>query len=233
MIDHVRRTVRCGSLVALLLLGGCARETLFQSNFDAMPINQPPASAQEVGTSNVHGPAGSVIVVPPPVQPSGRWVRVSRPDADSNVAGFQGNLSAFRGDGEYRFSTTMFMPAGSGIATIQFERFGQPVSDLGSFMHIDFTQDNRVRINDNDGAKFGEFPRDAPFIVQVRLNIDASAANAHILLSGAGASGEADHAITGGLHTIARQFGAVRLWMGFPSTGSFNATNINVSRSSD
>lgn len=44
------------------------------------------------------------------------------------------------------------MQAGSGIATIQFEPFGQPVSDVGSFLHIDLMPDNKVRIDDDDAA---------------------------------------------------------------------------------
>src|SRR5215212_9940614 len=111
-------TLRRFPAAALLLLVGCAGETLFQSNFDATPINQPPAHAQQVGTANIHGPAGSVIVVSPPVTPSGKWVRITYPGVQ-DVAGFQGNFSAFRGDGQYDFSATLFMPFGSSVASIQ------------------------------------------------------------------------------------------------------------------
>ncbi len=54
-----------GSLLALVLLGGCAKEKLFQSNFDAMPSNQPPAPAQQVGTVAIDAPADGVHVVDP------------------------------------------------------------------------------------------------------------------------------------------------------------------------
>lgn len=232
-VGSAKRTLRCSSLAALLLLTGCAGETLFQSNFDATPINQPPAHTQQVGTANIDGPAGSVIVVSPPVTPSGKWVQISRPSADSGVAGFQGNFSAFRGDGQYNFSTTVFMPTGAGIATIQFERFGQPPSTLTSFLHIDFMPDNRVRIDDDESTKFGTFPRGQPFIAQVTLNINGSSPNAHIVLGGAGASGTADRNIVPAFHGMARQFGAVRLWMGFPHTGAFDATNVVVTRRTD
>ncbi len=160
------RMLSCGLLAVLILLTGCARETLFKSNFDQTPIGQPPSHAQAVGTANVEGPADSVIVVTPPV----------------------------------------------------------------TFLHLDFMPDNRVRIDDDPGTLFGTFPSDQVFIVQVTLKIDASAATAHTILSGAGASGQADYTVISALHPVARQFGAIRLMMGFPSTGRFDATTIVVTR---
>ena len=220
-----------GLLGACMLLAGCG-ETLFQSNFDSTPANQPPSHTQQVGSANIFGdPPSSVIVVQPPVTPSGKWVQISRPNTQppAPIAGLQGNFSQFRDDGVYTFTATLFMPSGSGLATIQFEPFNQPVSNLTNFLHIDFTQDNHVRIDDNDGTKFGSFPRDQPFIVQVTLNINASP-TAHIVLSGAGASGQADYSILSALRPLARQFGAIRIWMGFPWTGRFQATNLVVKR---
>src|SRR6476646_9638466 len=98
------RRVRASSSALLLiapclLAAACSSETLFQSNFDSTPDNQPPAHAQAVGTANVDGPPGSVIVVPPPVTPSGKWIKISRAGAQAPVAGLQGNFSQFRGDG--------------------------------------------------------------------------------------------------------------------------------------
>jgi hypothetical protein len=233
MSDHLGTRFASGLLAVFVLLTGCARETLFKSNFDPTPINQPPAHVQDVGTANVDGPAGSVIVVAPPVTPSGKWVEVRRPNAQSPVAGLQGNFSQFRGDGEYTFSSTIFMPAGSGVATVQFEPFNQPVGTLRSFLHIDLMPDNRVRIDDKEATAFGSFPRNQPFILQVTLKISAAVATANIVLSGAGASGQADYGITPALLPMARQFGAVRIWMGFPWTGAFDATNIVVTRKTD
>ena len=224
-----KRIWRIGFVVVVGQLAGCSTETLFKSNFDPTPINQPPAHVQAVGTANIHGPAGSVLVIAPPVQPSPKWVQIARAN-QPDVAGIQGNFSQFRGDGTYTFSATLFIPAGAGIATVQFEPFNQPVGTLTSFLHLDFTEDNRVRIDDDASTKFGTFPRDQPFIVQVTLTISASTATAHIALGGAGASGEADRNILPPFRTMARQFGAVRLWMGFPSTGKFDATNIVVER---
>jgi hypothetical protein len=124
----------------------------------------------------------------------------------------------------------LFVPSGSDIATVQFEPFGQPVNNPAGFLHLDFMQDNRVRIDDNEGTRFGTFPRDQPFIVQVTLNITATTQTAHVVLAGAGASGIADYTILPAFRTLAQQFGAIRVWMGFPSTGSFDATTIVVTR---
>ncbi len=84
--------IRIVPLVAFIMLTGCANETLFRSNFDQTAIGQPPATMQDTGTAHVHGPAGSVLIVAPPVLPSGKWVRISRPDGPE-VAGFQGTVS--------------------------------------------------------------------------------------------------------------------------------------------
>lgn len=222
---------RCVLLVGLLFVPACTGKILFQSNFDAMPENQPPAAAQQVGTASIHGSPGSVVVILPPVTPSGKWVSIGRPTADSDIAGFQGNFPAMGGEGEYTFSTTVFLPTGSGVATIQFERFAQPVSDVASFLHVDLMPDNKVRIDDDESSKFGSFPRNQPFIVQVTLSITPSATTAQVVLSGAGATGTANRTVPPPLHnSMARQFGAIRLWMGFPHTGHFDATNIVVRR---
>jgi hypothetical protein len=220
---------RAAPLAALFLLTGCATETLFRSNFDPTPVGQPPATVQDVGTATIEGPPGSVIVIAPPVLPSGKWVQISRPNGPA-VAGFQGKFSQLRGDGIYTFSATMFMTSGSGIATIQFETSTTPAQP---FLHLDFMQDNQVRIDDNDGTKFGSFPRGQPFIVQVALNIKASGSTAHIVLSGAGASGERDYTILSPFQGFSHQFGAVRVWQGFPHTGAFDATTIAVTRRTD
>lgn len=221
------------ALAASIMIAGCnPPQTLFRSNFDQTAEGQPPSSVQDVGTAQIHGPVGSVVVVAPPVLPSGKWLRISRPTGP-DIAGFQGTLSQFGGEGVYTFSTTMFMPSGSGVATIQFETFSNPVSSLSAFLHLDFTEDNRIRIDDNDSTKFGAFPRDQPFIVQVTLDINTSASTARIILAGDGASGDRSYTILPPFQFMSQQFGAVRLWQGFPHTGAFEATNIAVTRAVD
>jgi hypothetical protein len=228
-MDTSKLVCRFGAALTVLLLAGCAREKLFQSNFDSTPNGHPPATA-DIGTVKTDG---AVTVEAPPVLPSGKWVQMTRPVADTAPASFQGNLKEVRGDGQYTFSATVFMPASTaGVATIQFERQNQPLSSIANFLHLDLMPNNTVRIDDLSGTEFGTFPRDKPFIVQVTLDIGASP-TAHIVLSGDGASGTADHAILPPNIPLSRQFGAVRLAMAFPHLGTLMATNIVVSRRTD
>ena len=213
---------------AAILFTSCSNETLFQSNFDSTPVNDPPAHNQQVGTINIDGPSGAAKIIASPIDASGRWVQVTRANGQQSVSGIQCNFSKFIGDGKYTFSSLLFIPSGSGLVTIQFEPFGQPVGTYLNFLHIDFTQDNKVRIDDNDDTKFGSFPHNQSFIVQVTLDINATEPKVNIVLSGAGASGEKDYTIAAPFRTLAHQFGAVRLWMGFPWTGNFAANTIVV-----
>ena len=221
------------SLLVLMTLTGCAATTVFQSGFDAGAIGQPPAHSQPVGTADV---SGSVVVIGPPVLPSGKWVAIRRaattPDQNPSPLGiFQGNFVKSEGAGIYTFSTVLHIPSGSNnAATIQFDRFGWPAADVtGGFLHIDFLPDNTVRIDDKENSKFGQFPHNQAFIVQVTLDINPAAPTAHLVLSGAGATGEATYAITTAVFVSwAQQFGAVKLWMGSPWTGEFDATQVVV-----
>jgi hypothetical protein len=210
------------------LLSGCAGETLFRSNFDATTVGQPPATAQTTGTGAVDGPSGSVTVVAPPVQPSGHWLRISRPNGP-DVAGFQGKLVEMPGPGTYTFSATMFMPSDAQTATVQLEPFGNASYNLAGFLHLDFTPENNVRIDDNESTRFGHFPRDQPFIVQVTLTIGTTS-SARIILSGADASGDTTYTVLGPFNNQAQLFGAIRVWQGFPHVGAFDVTNIVVTK---
>jgi len=222
------------SLVMLMLFAGCAGKTVFQSNFGASMVGQPPSQTQTVGTANVFGDQGSVVVASIP-DVTGTWVEIGRTPTQhgqppSQLAIFQGNFVQSAGAGTYYFSTFLYIPSDSNnVATLQFDQFGWPVADVtGGFLHIDFLLDNRVRIDDNANTIFGTFPRNQVFIVQVTLNVNPVASTAHIVLSGAGASGEADYTIIPALQQKALQFGAVKVWMGFPWTGKFDASQIVV-----
>ena len=231
-VGRIRQLLLLGFFIALTTAGSCNSVTLFKSNFDATAVNQPPSPTQAVGTASIDGPAGSVLVVaaPPNAQPSGKWLQISRPTGPQ-VASFQGKLTQQPGNGTYVFSTALFMPQNnSGVATIQFEPFNQPVTSPSGFLHLDFLANNRVRIDDDDSTVFGQFPRNQVFLVQVTLNINGTSPNASIILSGAGASGQADRTVIPALRPQALQFGAVRIWMGFPHTGAFQATNVVVQR---
>ena len=216
------------SVLLYSLITGCGSNTVFQADFSDNPINQPPSTTQKVGTVRTDGPANSVIVVNLSPNLPGKWIEVSRADNPSAVAALQGTLKEFGGVGVYVFTCTLVIPDGSGAVTVQFERFNQPANQYETFLHIDFMETNQVRVDDEANTLFGTFPRNTPFIVQVTLDINSSASDAKIVLSGAGASGQANRQIT--FNSLAQQFGAVRLWMGFPFVGSFNATNIVVKK---
>lgn len=224
------------NFIAILFLGfisltACKTETLFKSNFDPTTAGQPPSPTQAVGTVRIDGPADAALVIASPVTTGGKWVQITRHANPSTVSGLQCNFTKMAGAGLYNFSTIMFIPKGSKVATIQFEQFGQPLDPPGGFLHLDFIpDDNTIRLDDNNATKFGHFPNDSAFIVQVTLNISATAQSAHIVLAGAGASGITDYNVLGPFQGQAQQFGAVRLWMGFPHTGSFDATQILVTR---
>jgi hypothetical protein len=220
---------RGGVLLAVVVLAGCSSTTLFRSNFTPTPIGQAPTTA-DIGTVKT---AGAVIVIAAPVLPSGKWVQMSRPNADTSNASFQGNLKEVKGDGHYTFAATVFMPSSTtGKATIQFERQNEDLSGITNFLHLDLLPTNQVRIDDLSSTDFGSFTRDKPFIVQVTLDIGPTP-TAHIVLAGDGASGTKDHAILPPFIPMSHQFGAVRLAMQFPNTGTLQATNISVTRRND
>lgn len=214
--------------LALTILGGCQSATVFQSNFNSTPVGQRPASAQATGTASVFGATGSVGVVGSPVQAGGEhWLKVSRASNGAPISGMLGTLASQPG-GQYNFLCAMFIPTGSGLATLSFEPVPQPQpGGMVDFLHIDFMQDNRVRINDLRATEFGSFPRDQAFDVAVTLNTTASPPTAHIALIGPGASGSVDYTITAPAF-FAQQFGAVRVWMGYPWTGHFDSADLLV-----
>ncbi len=221
-------------LIALTTAGNCNTETLFKSNFDTTTLNQPPSATQEVGTASFSGPPGSILVAaaPPNAAPPAKWLQITRTN-QPQVSSFQGKLVKQPGNGSYVFSSALFVPNGNvGPVTVQFEQFTQPVDNPVGFLHFDFLPDGHVRIDDDSSTTFGTFPLNQVFLVQVTLTLNAPAASAHILLSGAGASGEADRTIPAPFNQQAQQFGAVRLWIGFPNTGRFHAQNVVVSRKS-
>ncbi len=228
-MDVTTASLRHGLLAAIaVLLCGCASETLFESNFDGTPVGQPPAHAQQVGTADVFGGAGQVVVVGGPGGAAGKWVQIGRPVPDSNVAGLVGTLTAIRGPGRYVFTGFFYMPTGAGLASINFETPSPVRPGLETFLHLDLTTNNNVRVDDNNNVTFGSFTRDQPFILEVALNTTVSPATAQIVLSGAGASGVFDYTTQPVFQQASQQFGDVRVWMGFPWTGFFDATQLVV-----
>ena len=93
-------------------------------------------------------------------------------------------------------------------------------------MHIDFTSDNKVRIDDL--TEFGSFVRDKVFLVQATLHITATQSTAVVTVSGNGASGSLNYTLTPPGQRNSLMFGAIRVWKGFGDPGLFYATSIVV-----
>jgi hypothetical protein len=216
--------------LALPLLAGCQSVTVFQSNFSSTVVGQPPTAVQATGTATVFGARGSVLIVGGPTQGNDHWLQISRASLANNsapISGMLGTLASQPG-GQYNFICAMYIPSGSGLATLSFEPVPQPQpGGMVDFLHLDFMQNNTVRLNDNNTTEFGSFPRDKPFDVSVSLNTAASPPTAHIGIAGSGASGATDYTITAPVGFV-RQFGAVRVWMGYPWTGSFDSADLLV-----
>lgn len=216
-----------------LLLAGCNTETLFQSSFNTNALDAPPAPNQAVGTVSVAGDPGSVVVVAtPPNATSDQWVQIGRLQArTSAVASMEGNLSAVRGPGKYSFLAALYIPSGTGFASLDFQAVNV-APEPQSFLHLDFASDypnpgtNVVRVNDEYNNNFGAFLNDHVFTVAVSFDTTTASPTAHVQLLGTGASGSADIPLIP--IGFAQQFGAIQVWMGFPWAGAFDATDILV-----
>jgi hypothetical protein len=234
---RARRLLAAVTLAGTLLaLTGCASETIFQSSFNKQAPGAVPSATQAVGTAQIEGDPGSVVIAGPVPGSSENWVRISRANAQqSAVAKFKGNLSKTPGAGTYNFLGAFFIPSGAGLASVEFDTGPGGVPAATSFLHLDFTQENTVRINDTNDADhlWGTFQRNRFFTLSVNLEITSSTAVAHMALFGTGTSGTKDFTIPAPFNNFARQFGQIQTFMGFPWTGSFDATDLLVTHRTD
>jgi hypothetical protein len=238
--SRLRSFLLLGSIGFLaMLLTGCGSTTLFQSSFDSNAVNAPPSHNQSTGTIDVSAaPGASVVIVSHPPNATGNWAQIQRSDGQGTpVPTMQCNLSQPPRDGSYTLLAVLYIPSGSGLATVEFDTSSQSGPPSQGFMHLDFgdftvnntVHRNTVRINDDSSLLFGNFPRDQFFTLAVTLDISSSIAVAHMSLYGSGASGNFDLNNITPLF-LARQFGEVKFYMGFPWSGSFDTTNILVTR---
>lgn len=204
---------------------------LFSSDFDPTPDNAPPSSVQAVGTAIVEGSPRSVIVVDPAFPHTNKWVQITGMPPDpktGKLPSFWGLLTEVDGEGVYKFSAAVFVPGGSSVPASDVASISFATATQQEFMHIDFTSTNTVRIDDL--VVIGSFVRNQVFLLQVTLNISAAKSTAHVVVSGGGASGEQDYTMPQPFHILSLQFGSIKLWKGFENTGSFDMTDIVVSR---
>ena len=204
---------------------------LFSSNFDPTPDNAPPSAVQAVGTARVEGSRGGVVVVDPPFSHTNKWVKITGMPPDpktGELPSFWGLLTEVDGEGVYNFSAAVFVPGGSDLPPSDVASISFATATAQEFMHIDFTSANTVRIDDL--VVIGSFVRNQVFLLQVTLNISTAKSTAHVVVSGGGASGEQDYTMPQPFHILSLQFGSIKLWKGFQNTGSFDLTDIVVSR---
>ena len=214
--------------VVLALTTGCSSVTLFQSNFNSDAVGAAPPHAQATGTIDVGGAPGSVLVVNPPPGASGHWAKISRTGDEAPITTMLCNFAAVKGPGTYTLAAAMFIPGGSGLATIEFDTSPSGAPPNTGFLHLDFMQDGTVRMDDNPAEVWGTYRHNQSFDVFVTLDITATTAVAHMSLIGSGTSGTKDYTVP--LGKFANQLGAVKFWMGFPWQGSFDVTDIIVTK---
>ena len=213
-----------------LMLGGCASTTVFLSSFNANTVGTPPSHNQSVGTIDIDGvPPGNVTIVSAPPNTTGNWALISRQKSEVDpVTSMKCSLTQYSGHatGVYALLVVLFIPSGSGYATVEFDTPAQSPVPFEGFLHLDFTEANIVRIDDDNSLTFGTFPRDKPFTLSVTMDFTVSPATAHMQLIGAGASGSKDMPIP--TPYLSNQFGTVNFYMGYPWNGYFDVTDIIV-----
>jgi hypothetical protein len=213
----------------VVLLSGCPATTLLSVKFDADAIGSPPATTQAVGTVSLDEGAGSIRVVntPAPAVTATKWVRISHPTSPTPQTSMRAQMGAPAGDGSITLTTALYIPAGTGAVTVQLEPFSMSEDSYFNFIHVDLMPDGSLRINDGP-TTFGHFPHDQVFLLVATLNASSTAATVRVALAGSGTSGSQDVPISASLLGFARQFGAVRIWMGFQHRGQFYADDVLV-----
>ncbi len=213
-----------------LLLAGCSSNTVLLANFKNDTVGLPPATAQPTGTVTVNTGSGTIQVVsaPTPDLPVNNWCEISHPTVQTQPTELTGNFTQF-GLGSYGILASLHIPQGSGVVTVQFEASSQSPLPFGPFMHLDFMPEGDVRIDDSN-VRFGSFPRDENFVLSVNLVITQTSATAEISLLGGNASGSINTSVQSNVLPLARQFGAVKFWVGFQHKGKFFVDDIIVSR---
>ena len=216
-------------LLIALLMNGCKSTTVLLANFNNDNIGSPPATSQATGTVSVISGGGSVIVNSPNnTIKSKKWCGISHPFNNSDPAELTGNFTQF-GKGKYGLLASLYIPDKEEVVTVQFEASKQSPLPFGPFLHLDFMPEGDVRIDDGI-QRFGQFPRNQNFVLSVNLNITDVAATAEITLLGANASGNTTVQISQNVLPLARQFGAVKFWVGFQHRATFFVDDIIVTR---
>jgi len=213
--------------VLICALVSCNSTTVLLANFNNDNVGAPPAANQSTGTVLLNAGAGSITVVnaPKPGMPGNKWASISHPYSPAPETTLSGRFSQPFNLGKYGLLANLYIPSGAEVVTLQLESFNQ----AASFMHLDFMPEGDIRIDDSN-VRFGHFPRDSNFILSMNLNIYKDTSIVEISLSGSGASGTKSTTIQHQFQAVARQFGAVKFWVGYQWHASFFVDDILVTR---
>lgn len=221
-------------LLILTLLGinvfmvGSNSDVLLLANFKRDTVGQPPSQLQPTGEVFTDGLAGWVRVdtIPPS---SIKWAHITRPVNNDNLVALQGVFNPVRGDGDYGIIAAITIPSGSQTVSFSLESPAAPPNVYGGFLHLDFLENNRVRIDDNEQTVFGSFPRDKSFVLSLVLHLNPGGPSADIMLTGNGAEGSLTYPIPIP-YALIRQFQAARFWIGFPWVGQLYVTDFVITK---
>ena len=212
----------------ILVFPSCSSTTVLLANFNNDVIGSPPGTAQPTGTISLNQGSGLITVVNAPpsgLQSSTKWAFITHPAFPAPETELTGTFTQ-SGIGSYGLLASLHIPSTSGVVSVQLDA----ATPLGSFMHIDFMTEGDVRINDDENLRFGSFPKDSNFLLNVKLDITQNSATAEISLDGTGASGNKVVTIAPPLLTAAKQFGKCTFWVGFQHNSSFYVDDIVVTR---
>ncbi|MEP7323978.1 MAG: hypothetical protein ABI761_18765 [Saprospiraceae bacterium] len=213
---------------SVLLFSACSSSTVLLANFKNDNIGSPPASTQPVGSLTLNPGSGLITVVSaPPMGPqsANKWALITHPAQPASETELTGNFTKW-GLGSYGLLASLHIPSTSGVVTVQFES----ANPLGSFMHLDFMPEGDVRIDDDSAMRFGTYPKDANFVLSVKLDITETSATVETTLLGTGASGNKTVTVKPLLLPAAKQFGKCKFWIGFQHNSSFFVDDIVVTK---
>lgn len=222
--------INLASFLFVMVLAGCGTTTVILSNFRDDAIGSPPGPTQPTGTLTVHQGNGTVLVVAAPISgmPNNKWAHLSHPASPTGgeETFFTSHFSHSFDPGNYSMACAMVVSAGAGIVTVQFE---SETPQGAVFFHLDFMPEGDVRIDDGT-TRFGHFPRNASFVLNVTFNTKTANPTAEVTLLGGSASGNITTTIQPVLVPIARRFQAVTFRGAFQNETTFFVDDVLVTR---
>lgn len=218
-------------LTTLALAGpsaACNSDLLLRARFNGEAAGQPPAMKQEAGTVKVVGNDDSVQVVasPPAVSPTSQgWARIEGAEASLIV-----QCTRTFGVGRWDIVASVYIPSGTGTATMRLEALVPETSGADYLTRLDFLPDGKVYADDQKTA-VDEFPHDRPFLVLIRLIASQSANGAEARIRVNRLAGPATVVPVAKPRLVAAfNFGAIRFSLAPGAPGAIYVDDIEVYR---